>query len=151
MNNTSELDTQLLMALTDGIGAQLGRPVRASFFEVLKRLAKHKVFVSLEALDRQRLVDLLALSVFYNQVIAPLESGSSLLSLARRADATHVRLGRDRLTTRLAAQFRACAGAFASIIDDQNIPRDLLSFPTLTVFIDNYLETRDRLAHETMD
>lgn len=150
MNNRID-DLTMLQALTDGIGADLGRPIRASFFELFGRLKKHERFLALETLEQQQLVDLLALSIFYNHVIVPLESGSSLLSLVRMADATHIRLGRDKLTPKLAARFRACAWAFLDIIRQQNIPKELLSFPTLNAFIANYKVTRDHITHEAMD
>ncbi len=147
-----QLDIQsVVVALTDGIGSDLGRSVRASYYETLKRLVSHESFIRLDHASRQELVDILALSNFYNIVVAPLESGRSLLSLAQRAQATHVRIGRDKLTSTLANRFAACAGAFHGILAGQQIPAAVLSFPTLSVFIENVLQAKESATGETLD
>ncbi len=149
---TDELDVeQVLLALTDGIGADLGRSVRASYYETLKRLTVHESFLQLDLVSRQELVDILALSMFYNIVISPLESGQSLLSLVQRAKATHVRIGHDKLTPVLAARFGSCASAFHKILSKQRIPVDVLSFPSLNVFIAQVHAVKELSHSETMD
>jgi len=149
---TEQLDCEsMVIALTNGVGAQLGGPIRASFFELAERLCSHKSFAPLHHDDKQALVDLLALSIFYNQVISPLESSSHLLALAQKAQATHIRLGSDKLTPSLTARFGACAGSFQRILREQHISTDLMSFSTLKEFIANYMSAKDRPTNEAVD
>lgn len=149
---TEQLDCRsVVIALTDGVGAQLGGPIRASYFELVERLRCQKAFAPLHHDDKQALIDLLAFSIFYNQVISPLESGSCLLALAQKAQATHIRLGDDKLTPNLSARFGACAGSFQKILRGQHIPSDLMSFSTLREFITNYVSAKNRPTHEAVD
>ncbi len=149
---SDQQDTQtLIIALTDGIGAELGRAVRSSYYELLARLSKHAFFLCLDRTSRQQVVDILALSMFYKTVISPLESAQSMLSLAHKAGATHVRIGRDKITPALVSRFDACAGAFHKILKTQQIPSDVLSFSTLKAFITNVLTTREKVQSEAVD
>lgn len=149
---SNQLDTNTLVtALTDGIGAELGRAVRSSYYELLTRLSRHELFLRLDYTSRQQVIDVLALSMFYNTVIAPIESARSLLSLANKAAATHVRIGHDKITPALGNRFGSCAGAFRKILRTQQIPSDLLSFATLKDFMINVLNAKETAQREALD
>jgi hypothetical protein len=149
MNNDLDKDT-MIKALTDGIGARLGRPVRSSFYELASRLNREKDFVKLEHQTKQVVIDILALALFYNVVIAPLENASSLFSLLRNSDATHIRIGKDKLTPHIIHRFGRCVGFFKDILQSYKIPPDLLSFSTLKIFIKNVKLFLEK-PHETLD
>lgn len=128
---------EMIIALTENIGAKLGRSVRSSFFELVKRLMRNDEFNKMEIPIQQMTLDLLALSIFYNEIISPLEGGRSFLALAKKSKASHIRIGEDKLTEKFANRASYCLGKFYSILDNNNIPLNLLSFSTLNSFIDN--------------
>lgn len=147
-----DVDTKsLILALTAGIGAPLGKPVLSSHFELVRRLARSEQFRKLDLNGRQQVVDVLALSMFYASVVAPLECGSSLLHLVHRAKAKEVRIGKDRLSGAFSIRSRACVEAFRRILHAQRIPVAVLSFANLDTLINNVVNARERAQRETMD
>ena len=52
-------------------------------------------------------MDLLAIAAFYQNVIVPIESSGSFISLLYRAGATHLRVAKDKLDSEFANRSRA--------------------------------------------
>lgn len=146
------VDTKsVIVALTDGIGVPLGRAARSSYFELIRRLAGNERFNRLDPTGRQQVADVLALSIFYGQVVAPLESGRSLLRLAHGAQAQEVRIGRDKLSKKFSDRIGGCVAAFQRILRAQRIPKEVLSFAKLDNFINNVMSAREKAKRETLD
>lgn len=150
MDNQIDRD-DLIVALTDGIGTYLGRSIRASYYQLFERVCKDDHFKQLDHVTRQEIVDILALAIFYNKVISPLESGQSLLSLVQKAEATHVRIAKDKISPRLGRRFGVCVRAFQKILRTQHIPVDVLSFPTITSLITNVCAAKEAAQREAVD
>lgn len=141
----------LISALTDGIGAYLGRSIRASYRRLFERVCKDAHFKQLDYITRQEIVDILALAIFYSEVISPLESGQSFLSLTRKAKATHVRIAKDKISLRVGRRFGVCVNAFQKILRTHHIPVDVLSFSTITSLINNVCAAKETAQREAMD
>lgn len=152
MNDTNtQLDMGMIFVLTDGVGTVLGRRVRSSYYELKSRLPKDPAFKLLDVSTQQQIVDILAISLFYTEIISPLESGRSLLSLAHTAKATHVRMGRDKLTSQTIRKFTGCVMAFHELLAFHKIPVEVLSFDTLKSFIRNVQAVQEKVGHATVD
>lgn len=148
----TEIDNQsVIIALTDGVGAHLGRRTRASFFELQSRLPRVAAFSRLDDASKQQVVDMLAVATFYSVVVFPLEAGSSFMHVARAAGATHVRIGSDQLTNRFGSEMRRAVGAFNYLLNTSGIPVEVLSFSTLSEFVDNIIAVGQEKEREALD
>ena len=108
-----QLDKQsVINALTDGIGAAFGRAARRSFYEQLQRMQTLRQFERIEFDNKQQLVDLLALASFHQSVVVPIESARNFLGVLRKAGATHLRVGGDKLDWRYGIVLSALSLAF---------------------------------------
>ena len=129
---TEEIDKSgVIESLTNGIGAKLGRAARSSFYEMLDRLEKLPAYRTYSPSLKQHIIDILALSVIYTQIVVPLESGQGFLDLAKTAGATHVRMGKDQIDSSFNRQSSKCTRMFYALVNEANIPITLLSFSTL--------------------
>lgn len=148
----TKLDNQsVIIALTAGVGAHLGRRTRASFFELQGRLPRVTAFAQLDDASKQQVVDMLALATFYSVVVFPLEAGSSFVKVARTAGATHVRIGRDQMDARFGSQMRGAVSAFYKILSTSHIPVTALSFSTLSEFVENIVALGVEREREALD
>lgn len=142
---------EMVETLTVGIGAELGRKVRLSFFTLAERLMKYERFITMERPIQQMTLDLLALSIFYNEIICPLEGSQSFLLFIEKANASHIRIGSDKLTDQFAKRARNCVSVFYSILNRYKIPNNLLSFSSLNSFLENIETTLKQRQDESMD
>ncbi|PLX99509.1 MAG: hypothetical protein C0623_09250 [Desulfuromonas sp.] len=62
---------EMIDALTKGIGAELGKPIRISFYEKEKLLIKNSAFQQCQGWQKQLITDMAALSIFNQLVILP--------------------------------------------------------------------------------
>ena len=127
----------VIEALTDGIGGILGRRARSSFYKLVDRLEQMPEYHSKKPAVQQHLLDILALSVVYNQVVIPLDSSRSFMDLAKEAGATHVRIAKHKLDARFVTSARKCSNLFHAMLNEAKIPVSLLSFATLKELISN--------------
>ena len=152
MNSTPNLDDQsVIVALTNGVGAHLGKRARSSFFELARRLPRVRAFTDLDMDAKQQIVDILALSAFYSTVVFPLESGTAFLAVAEKAGASHVRIGKDRLTAQFGAKMRLCISNFHSMLQTAQVPLALLSFATLADFVRSVITVAQERENEDLD
>jgi hypothetical protein len=130
------LDKQTVIeALTDGIGVHFGRASRRSFYHQLDRLERDPVFRDSTAEEQQCLADLLALAAFYQCVIVPVNSSANFIDVLRRAGATHLRVGADKLDERYADRALAVTARFNATLRQAEIPEKLLTYATLNHFV----------------
>lgn len=127
----------VITALTDGIGTELGRDVRRSFFRQYERLVIHDDFVSLEHVEKQRIADCLAIAAFYQSVIVPLESSGKFVELLGRAGASHLQLAKDRLDQRFANRAMRLRESFNILLTQANLYTFALVYVNLAEFIKN--------------
>lgn len=149
---TTEIDKHsVIVALTDGVGAHLGRRTRAAFFELEKRLPRVAAFSRLDDASKQQVVDMLAVATFYSVVVFPLQAGASFMNVARTAGASHVRIGRDQLTDRFGSDMRGAVSAFNALLNASCIPMEVLSFSTLAEFVENIIAVGQEKEREALD
>lgn len=144
-------DKSMIVAITDGIGAHLGKRTRSAFFELAGRLPHVSVFSQLDDSAKQHVLDLLAVSTFYSVVIFPLQAGSSFMDIVHTAGVSEVRMGKDKLTKQFGSSIRKCVNAFYKILEELGIPTGLLSFANLAEFVDKVIAAAEEKEHETLD
>lgn len=146
------IDTDsLIISLTDGIGVHLGKHARSSFYELYPRLSKVPQYNRTNLPMQQLIVDLLAVAVVYNEVISPLESGQHFSELTRNAGATHIRIGKDKLTGKFAARMRYCVADFHSMLKAQDVPVELLTFSSMKEFVNQIIIKARENSRATVD
>lgn len=141
----------VIVALTDGIGAHLGKRARSTFFKLASRISRIPEFSKLDLAAKQQIVDILALSSFYNVVVFPLQSGSAFMTIARKAGASHIRMGKDKLTAQFGGSMRRCVRAFFSLLESSSVPIQTLSFATLSEFVVNVMAVAEEKEREALD
>jgi hypothetical protein len=135
---STELDQSgMIDALTDGIGGILGRKARSSFYKLVERLEKMPEYQSKKPPIQQHILDILALSIVYNQIVVPLESSRGFMQLAKEAGASHVRIAKHKLDDRFIMSARKCSNLFYAMLGESKIPVSLLAFATLKELIEN--------------
>jgi len=127
--------TSMIIALTDGAGAEFGGTSRKSFYAQLERLERSTRFQKASHEHQQSLVDLLAVAAFYQNVIVPIESSGNFISVLNRAGASHLRVAKDRLGKEFSTRSRSATQKFWQIIGRAGIPAHLLSYATMDQFV----------------
>ena len=70
---------EMLVALTRGIGAELGKKIRFSYYDKKKIIEKDDIYRKLPTPQKLSVFDLLALAMFHEFVIGPMH-GSNIFS-----------------------------------------------------------------------
>ena len=146
MNEDIDRD-EAIFALTDGVGGILGRAIRQSYYVQLARMEKRKDYQRYSPQERQAFVDLLAIATFYQEIISPLESAKSILSILEDSGDTHLRLGGDKITKKFTGRAYYATTDFYTNLKKFEIPVAILSYPTLGDFVKNvrrYFRSRSK-------
>lgn len=114
-----ETTHDMIDALTMGIGAELGRPIRWQFFQQRQMLERNASFSELSRRRQQFAVDLLALAIFHGEIILPLHGSANFLAGTRKLGVSQVRLGSSYFTkldseqvTKITRQFFALVSSY---------------------------------------
>lgn len=125
----------VIIALTEGVGAEFGSASRKSYFLQLERLEHHDSFARCSEEEKQALIDLLAIASFFQTVIAPIRSSAQFVGILRNAGATHLRLANEKLDHRYANRAFSAVAGFRETLSQWKIPEHLLNYSTLQGFI----------------
>jgi hypothetical protein len=132
-----ELKTDLLVALTDGIGAALGSKVRRSFYTLSDRLLHNRTFAEWSERQRRFALDVLALAIVYQEIILPLSGSHLLIDRLRSHDISSIRLARSTFSSRDSDAARRCTEGFSILMERAHVPQELIFFATLDDFAKN--------------
>ena len=119
---------EMMKALTNGIGGDLGRPIWRQFFRQQSALAGNPAYKELRQDTRQLAIDILALSIFHSQVILPLHGSAGFLSGTRRYGVTRIRLGKSHFTKQDATKSGRITKQFFAIVSTYGIEISQLTF-----------------------
>ena len=133
---SEQLDkNSMVNALTEGVGASFGAATWKSFMGQMERLERQPLFKKVPPSQQQSLIDLLAIAAFYQNVIVPIESSGSFVSVLNRAGATHLRVAKDKLDAEFANRSRAAVQKFRQVIGQSSVPEHLLVYATMNQFV----------------
>ena len=141
----------IILALTDGVGAEFGREARHSYFRQLENLRKNSRFNKLGVFEKQSLEDLLALAAFYQTVITPLRSSSNFVGLLKRSGSSHLRVGKDKLDKKFSDKSDQVKISFQNMLLEFQLSEGLLSYATLDEFVKKAVRHFKLMNDESMD
>lgn len=129
----------MIDALTKGIGVEVGRPLRLSYFQLKRRLQQNEKYQQSDDGDKIALLDLLALSIFHHQVIVPFYGANNFHQGSRHLGIKDVRLGGKNLGKEFFALSDKIPKAFFAIVNSYGIAVEKLHVSTIGDFTDYWL------------
>lgn len=110
---------EMIEALTRGIGVELGKPIRISFFEKERYLNQNVHFQQSAQWQKQLITDMAALSIFNQQVILPYHGVSNFYRDSKKSGISRIRLGDQHIdsefmktSSKITREFFAITKAF---------------------------------------
>lgn len=129
----------MIEALTKGIGVEVGRPLRLSYYQLKQRLQQNKKYQASDHDTKIALVDLLALSIFHHQVIVPLYGANNFRQGSRQLGIEDVRVGGKNLGKDFFVLSNKIPKAFFAIVSGYGITVEKLHVSTIGDFVDYWL------------
>lgn len=129
----------MIDALTKGIGVEVGRPLRLSYFQLKQRLQQNEKYQGSDDHVKIALLDLLALSIFHHQVIVPFYGANNFRQGSRQLGIKDVRVGGKNLGKEFFALSDKIPKAFFKIVSDYGIAVEKLHVSTISEFTDYWL------------
>ena len=84
---------EMIDALTKGIGMELSKPMRISYYDKKRYLEKNDSYQNCSDQIKQYLIDVLALSIFYQHIIVPLHGSINFATGTKSYGVKRVRMG----------------------------------------------------------
>lgn len=130
---------EMIDALTTGIGVELGRPLRLSYYQLKQRLQQNEKFQAANDDEKVALVDLLALSIFHHQVIVAFHGANNFRQGSRQLGVEDVRVGGKNLGKDFFIQSDKVLKAFFAIVSGYGIAIEKLHVSTINEFVEFWL------------
>lgn len=130
-------ENEMLNALTYGLGAELGKKIRLAYFEKERFLSKHEKYLEFPPTHRQRYLDLLALSVFYQYAIGPLHGSVEFLNNTKRYGVESIGMGTYKFDSKMKKISSGITSGFLGILEKYEIEVTQLIIGSITEFIKN--------------
>lgn len=130
---------EMIDALTKGIGGEIGRPLRLSYYQLKQRLQQNEKYQTSGDDVKITLLDLLALSIFHHQVIVPFYGANNFRQGSRQLGIKDVRVGGKNLGKEFFALSDKIPKAFFAIVSDYGIAVEKLHVSTISEFTDYWL------------
>lgn len=130
---------EMIDALTKGIGVEVGRPLRLSYYQLKQRLQKSENYQQSDDDVKIALFDLLALSIFHHQVIVPFYGANNFRQGSRQLGIKDVRVGGKNLGQEFFALSDKIPKAFFAIVSSYGIAIEKLHVSTISEFTDYWL------------
>jgi hypothetical protein len=131
---------EMIDALTRGIGVDLYRPMRISFYNKKRFLEKNEKYLKSPDNIKQFLIDVVALSIFNHQVIIPLSGATNFLTGTKSYRVTKVRMGTYYLDKDFSITTNKIINQFYSITNSYGLKMDSLYVSSIDEFVDLWLE-----------
>ena len=142
-----DINRDLLVAITDGMGATAGKAVRGSFHRIAERLIENRTFGEWSESKQQFALDVLVLAVVYQQVIFPLSGSNRLIRRLKTHGVSAIKLPRYSLGSEHTFTAKQCVESFWRIVEKFKITPDLIFFTTtkdFTAHLDEYFRSETR-------
>ena len=130
---------EMIDALTKGIGVEVGRPLRRSYFQLKQRLEQNEKYQRSGDDLKIALLDLLALSIFHHQVIVPFYGANNFRHGSRQLGIKDVRVGGKNLGEEFFTFSDKIPKAFFAIVSRYGIAVEKLHVSTINEFTDYWL------------
>jgi hypothetical protein len=117
MKSEIEYSDEMIKVLTNGIGVELGKPIRFCYYELKETLLKSIKFHPKATTDDVQLaIDLLALSIFQQNIITPFFGARNMMERLEEYRVSSIRMANYTLGEDDRATIRHCTNTFYAIL-----------------------------------
>ncbi|MFH7326421.1 hypothetical protein [Desulfurivibrio sp. C05AmB] len=131
---------EMLIALTKGIGAELGKKIRITYYEKKRFLLKDDLYNEIKQEKQPLMLDLLALGVFHELAIGPIHGSNNFFSASKKFGVTNINMGSYKIDDQSNKQTLAITKSFFAIMEEYNIGIHQLSIPSVHEFLEKNVE-----------
>ncbi|MFV8834750.1 hypothetical protein ACNSTU_07255 [Aquisalimonas sp. APHAB1-3] len=131
---------EMLEALTRGIGAEVGKPIRVSFFEKERFIKQNEAFQKCAAWRKQLILDVAALSIFHQLIILPYHGAANFYADSKRSGVSRIRMGSQHLDREFVSVASRITRQFFAITKEFQIDVNHLHISNIAEFVDFWIE-----------
>jgi hypothetical protein len=136
MYTATEYSDEVIKILTNGIGGELGKPIRFRYYELKEKLLNRlRISRDLNNDDAQIAIDVIALSVFYQRLIVPFYGSSNFLERLNSHAVSSVLMGSYILGEDDRNKMRICTRAFYAILKKLELSPSTLDISSIEELI----------------
>jgi len=132
---------EMLNIVTKGIGVELSKPIRLSYYNYIRELQKNTKFQNATSDIRLFLIDILALSLFNQKVITPLYGVGNFLDGSRKYGVNKIRMGSYDLDNEFYSTASNITRQFYAIVKKYDLNIEALHIASVNDFVDQWLKT----------
>lgn len=126
----------MINSLTNGLGAELGKKVRISFYNKERILKQHDSFQSFTSNQKDLFVDLLALSIFHDFAIGPLHGSINFMNSTKKYGVKSIGMGSYKFDSKMKKISLGITKGFFEILKKYNIEIYQLNIGSIAEFIE---------------
>lgn len=129
----------MIDALTKGIGADLGKPLRFSYYEKKRYVEKNAQYMECSKWTKLFILDVLALSLYNQSVVTPLHGATNFYNDTRKEGVTRIRMGNYHIDKDFFRQTSRITRQFYAILKSYGIRVESLHVASITEFIEFWI------------
>lgn len=131
---------EMINALTKGIGVDLYKPIRISYYNNKSILEKNSKFQRSSKNKKNFLIDVMALSIFNQHAIIPLHGSANFASGTKNYGVTRIRMGTYHLDKEFYTAVNKITRQFYAIIRSYGLHVEQLHIASIKEFVNFWLE-----------
>jgi hypothetical protein len=128
---------EMVNALTSGIGSELGRTIRLKYYDQKRRAFNHMLTSKWGEQESTLLCDLIALAVFYELIIVPLQGSLNFMEFTASFGVSQVRMGEYTVGTHHIQSAGSAVKQFFGILGEYQINSGALALGDMDTFLQN--------------
>ncbi len=130
---------EMINSLTKGIGIELYKPLRISYYNKKRFLEKNDHFQKSTERNKQFLIDIMALSIFNQQIILPFHGAANFAAGTKSYGVTRVRMASYHLDKEFYVLANNVTHQFFAITKNYGLSIENLHISSISVFVDHWL------------
>jgi len=131
---------EMIDALTRDIGIELVKPIRISYYDKKRFLEKNENYKNSPDDMKQFLIDMMAMSIFNQQVIVPLYGAINFGSDTKKYGVEQVKMGSYMLDHNFYSEVNETTKQFYAITKKYGIAIESLQIPSINEFVEKWLK-----------
>ena len=125
----------MLNSLTYGLGAELGKKIRISYYDKENLILKHSLYQDFDGHQKESIKDLLALSIFYQYAIGPLHGSVEFMDNTKQYGVKSIGFGSYKFGEKMKKISMGITKGFYEILANHRIEISQLDVSSITEFI----------------
>ncbi len=131
---------EMINLLTRGIGAELYKPLRISYYNKKRFLEKNDKFQKSSKRNKQFIIDVMALSIFNQKIILPYHGAANFAAGSKAYGVTRVRMASYHLDKEFYVAAKKITSQFYAITYNYGLRVEHLHISSISEFVDHCLE-----------